>query len=390
MSNKEYHDTGTDITHTKSDDEFLSSEIDKIREKTFDDEFKSLVSRVTAHQPAENEKQADQERDLFKRLQGLFYRASALYWYSEAYPYSNHLDLEPDALDESLALHIWTEMDALGFRRFAILNYDFDKKSFACALSHITELNKDNLVLDIDEPLFKRILRNRKGVILDEATISSDPFLKKRFISEEKGSVPGMLYFLSLSFIEEEFSGEKSVGRLTRPPVIPTVLMLLLDGHADTTTQASIYDKLRKRASFALCLYKRLLYPHIAGHGSSTITGAVGILEYYHTLYYGVMEGSIVFVRYSQRSNPEIDYVFRYLGDKITGEFPGRCAVVSLDKHSLFAFCGAGDVRHLERIIEELNSGFNGVFTVDRWIHRHSFTFRDLLAEYLKSRTGRD
>ena len=390
MSNKEHYEPDANINHPGSDDDLLSSEIEKIREKTFDNEFRNLVSRVTTHQPYEQETGVEEERDLIRRLQGLFYRSSALYWYGDVYPYSNHLDFAPNVLDESLALHIWSEMDVHGYRRFAILTYDFHKKSFACTLNHITEFNKDNLVLDIDEPLFKRILRNRKGVILDESSVKSDPFLKKRFISEEDGSVPGMIYFLSLSFLEEEFIGEKAIGRIARPPVIPTVLMILLEGKGDNYTNASIYETLKKKTAFILCLYKRLLYPRITEYGSDSIAGAVGILEYYHTLYCGVLEGAILFVRYSQRSNPEIDYIFSYMAERITGEFPGRCAVISLDRHSFFSFCGPGDVRRMESIIAEVNSSVNGIFIVDRWLHRQSFTFKDLLGEYLKNRMGRD
>lgn len=386
MADKEQYGLESGARDARTEDGSLSPEIEKIREKTFDREFKDLVSRVTAHRPGVRDLQEDAEKELIKRFHGLFYRASGLFWIEEAYAGADHLDFELATLQDSLSLHIYGEMDALGLRHFAVLTYDFQKKSFACHLNHITQLNRDNLVMDIDEPLFRRTLRSRRGIFIDAAAVERDPFLKKRFVSEEKGVLPGVLYLLSLNFLEEDLFRDSGADTPARPPVIPTVLMVLLDAQPDESPRSDLFTRLKRKLAFALALYKNLLYPRVADYGTGTIAGAIGILEYYYTLYYRVLEGCAIFVHYSQRSNPETDFIFTYLNRKIIDSFPGKAAVVGLDKFTFFAFCRSGDFQALKQLVLDYNRETGGSFSCEAWDHRQAFTFNNLLSEYLKSR----
>ena len=386
MADKEQYGLENGARGARADEDSLSSEIEKIREKTFDDEFRDLVSRVTSHRPGDRDLQADAERDLIRRFQELFYRASGLFHLEDAYPGADHLDYELATLEDSLALHIYGEMDTLGLRHFAILTYDFQKKSFACRMNHITQINRDNLVMDIDEPLFRRIMKSRRGIYVDAAAVERDPFLKKRFVPEETGAVSGAIFFISLGFLEDDLFRDAGTDAPARPPVIPTVLMVLTDAPPDDSPRNDLFTRLKRRLSFALALYKNLLYPKVAEYGTGGLAGAVDVLEYYFTLYFQVLEGGVIFVRYSQRSNPESDFMFTYLARKIVDAFPGRAAVVSLDKFTLFAFCRQRDFKALKKLILDYSADAGGPFTCDSWEHRQAFTFNSLLAEYLKSR----
>jgi hypothetical protein len=241
-------------------------------------------------------------------------------------------------------------------------------------------------VMDIDEPLFRRIMRSHRGIYVDAAAVERDHFLKKRFVSEDKGVLPGVLFFLSLNFLEEDLFRDSGPDAPARPPVIPTVLMVLADVPPDESPRSDLFTGLKRRLAFALALYKNLLYPRVEDYGTGTIAGAIGILEYYYTLYYRVLEGCAIFVSYSQRSNPETDFMFAYLNQKIIDAFPGKAAVVGLDKFTFFAFCRSGDFKALKQLVLDYNSETGGPFSCEAWEHRQAFTFNNLLSEYLKNR----
>jgi hypothetical protein len=386
LADKEHYRREDGSPDTLENEGLISPEIERIREKTFDSEFKDLVSRVTSHRPGDRDLEKDAEQDLIRRFHELFYRASGLFWLEEACPRADHLDYELASLEDSLALNIYSEMDNLGLRNFAVLAYDFLKKSFACRLNHITQFNRDNLVMDIDEPLFRRIMKSRRGVYVDSASVERDPFLKKRFLQTDREARQGVLYFLSLDFLEEGLFRDAGLETPARPPVIPTVLMVLAETVADDSPRNDLYARLKRELSFAFTLYRNLLYPRVVDYGIVTLAGAIGILEYYHTLYYRVLEGCAMFVRYSQHSNPETDFMFNYLVNRMMDAFPGRVAVVGIDKFSFFAFCRSGDFKALMQLVQAYNGETGGSFTCEAWDHRQSFTFNSLLAEYLKSR----
>ncbi len=386
MAEKENRDMDNIATQLPGDEVPLSSEIEKIREKTFDSEFKELVSRVTAHRPDGESLREEAEKNLLERYQRLFYRAANLYWLEDIHPKADPFLFDNAALGDSLSLHIYSEMDNLGLRSFAIMTYDFIKKSFACSLNHITQYNRDNLVLDIDEQLFRRIMKTRRGVVVDAADIERDLFLKKRFVAENTGTVPGVLYFLSLDFLEEELFSRAGDAAPPRIPQIPTVLLVLTETGEKAPAPEELFSRLKKNLSFPLLLYKNLLYPGIAGYNADTMGGAMGILEYYFTLFYRVLEGAVFFVHYSQRSNPETDYIFTYLAKKIIADFSAGSAVVALDKYSFFAFCRPSDFAALRDLLADYNRHSGLPFRFVSWSYHQGLTFNIALLEYLKTK----
>lgn len=363
--------------------EHIASEIEKIREKTFDTEFKELVSRVTSHRADERDLQKEAEKELLVRYQKLFYRASNLYWREGAYVTFDPFTMANAEIGEHLALEIFTEMDAMGFPHFAILTYDFQKKSFACRINHITQLNRDNLVLDTDEPLFRKTLRSRTGVIVHPKDIETDAFLKKRFTSDHANQVTGILYLLSLEFLQELIFEECETDVLRSAPAIPAILLIMLE--RDKAADAEkIFTSIREKLSLYLALYKNILYPNVAEYCNGTMDGALSILDYYYTLYCRVLDGSAMHLRLTSCRTPEHSYLFAFFSNRLLSHFSGKTAIVSIDPYSSFIFCTTDILSEVMKFTAAYCAQTGDFFQISPIDRNASISLNGLLSEHLK------
>jgi hypothetical protein len=364
-------------------DEGMLSEIEKIREKTFDSEFKDLVSRVTSHRSDDIDIHKETEKELLTRYQKLFYRASNLYWRENARILLDPFRLPETGLDENIALDIFTEMDAIGFPHFAILTYDFKKKSFACRINHITQLNRDNLVLDTDEQIFRKTVRSKHGFLLRRTDIEKDAFLKKRLTSEQDGRIPGTFYFLSLEFLWDMIREECGAELPDGVPKIPTILIVLIEG-SDYDDSEGCFAKIRENLSLELAIYKNMLYPNVAEYCNGTMDGAFSILDYYYTLYCRVMEGGVMLLGYSSCGAPEHDYVYAFFTEKILSRFENKTALVSIDRYASFLFYHVDLHREITKFVKELCAETGNFITIVPVDRQNMSSLNGLLSEYLK------
>lgn len=365
----------------------MLSELDKIREKTFDSEFKELVGRVTAHRPDDRDLQLEAEKDIIMRYQKLFYRASNLYWRESAYVAFDPFAMLDSEIGEQLALEIFTEMDSMGFPHFAVLTYDFKKKSFACRINHITQLNRENLVLDTDEPLFRKTMKSKTGMLVHPHEIEKDVYLKKRFASEHDNRVPGILYLLSLEFLRDSISEECEEDLPPGIPTIPTVLLILIEAK-DTIRADDIFAKIREKLSLHLALYKNVLYPNVSEYCTGSIDGALSILDYYYTLYCRILEGAVMYLRQTTCRTPESNYLLAFFVDKLLSSFPARAAVVSIDMYSSFLFCTADIISEVMKFVTSYNAQTGNFFRVMAIDRNTAISLNGLLSEYLKMLHG--
>lgn len=359
------------------------SDLDKIREKTFDSEFKELVGRVTSHRAENRDLQLEAEKEVLNRYQKLFYRASNLYWRENAYLAFDPFSMADSDVEQQLALEIFTEMDSMGFPHFALLAYDFKKKSFACRINHITQLNRENLVLNIDEQLFRKTIRSQSGILVHPRDIEKDVFLKKRFASEHGTQVPGTLYFLSLEFLRDIILKECESDVPQSTPTIPTVLLILIDGK-ETVHAEDIFKKIREKLSLHLAIYKNVLYPKVSEYCTGSIDGALSILDYYYTMYCRILEGTVMYLRQTSCRSPENSYLFSFFVDKLLSAFPARAALVSIDAYSSFLFCTSDKVTEILKFVTLYIAQTGNFFTVSAIDKNTAISLNGLLSEYLK------
>lgn len=376
----------TDHEEIQGSLENISSELEKIREKTFDSEFKELVGRVTSHRAESRDLQLEAEKETLNRYQKLFYRASNLYWRESAYTAFDPFSLDDSDSKEQLALEILTEMDSMGFPHFAILAYDFKKKSFACRINHITQLNRENLVLDTDEQLFRKTLRSRTGIIVYPRDIEKDFNLKKRFTSEKDNAVPGILYLLSLEFLRDSIFGECEADIPQSVPTIPTVLVILIDGK-EAINAEDIFSTIREKLSLHLALYKNVLYPNVSDYCTGSIDGALSILDYYYTLYCHVLEGTVIYLRQTTCLTPESSYLFSFFTDKLLSTFPSKAALVSIDAYSSFLFCAPDSGTEITKFATSFCAETGNFFKIRVIDRSTALTLNGLLSEFIKNET---
>ncbi len=373
----------TDHEENQGSLENISSELDRIREKTFDSEFKELVGRVTSHRAENRDLQLEAEKETLARYQKLFYRASNLYWRESAYTAFDPFSLADSDSKEQLALEIFTEMDSIGFPHFAILTYDFKKKSFACCINHITQLNRENLILDTDEQLFRKTLRNKTGILVYPRDIEKDPYLKKRFASEQSNQVTGILYLLSLEFLRDFIYEECETNITPGMPTIPTILLIRID-EKDTFHAEDIFATICEKLSLHLALYKNMLYPNVSDYCTGSIDGALSILDYYYTLYCRVFEGTAMYLCQTTCRTPENSYLFSFFADKLLSTFPSKAALVSIDAYSSFLFCAPDSGTEITKFVTSFCAQSGKFFTIHAIDRSTAMTLNGLLSEYLK------
>ncbi|MCX7679471.1 MAG: hypothetical protein N2316_09655 [Spirochaetes bacterium] len=367
----------------KNLDNDILREIEKIRERTFDDEFKELVDRVTSHDEKVRDFQRETENALLGRFQKLFYKSSNLFWRTNAYVAFNPLELPSENMDGQLAIDILTEMDALGFPHFALLTYDFQKKSFACKINHITQLNRENIVLDVDEQLFRKTIRSNTGIIVRKDEIVGDIFLKKRFSSDRDNFIPNALYFLSLECFQEMVTEECGGHSVVTVPTIPMILLVLLDQYEMYETEL-IFEQIRKKMALHFMLYKNIIYPQAKSYSTGHFEGAISVLEYYYTLYCRVRDGSCMLLYYSPCAEAESDYLFAFLMNKLLSSFSPKIAAVTLVKHATILFIEHDVFPNVMQFIEQYNDEMGNFLEISIHHKEQISAFHDLMNEYFK------
>jgi hypothetical protein len=224
----------------------LSDEIKKIRERTFNPEFKELVAKVI-YKPQDT---IDNPDILLHSLHALYYTVlsksfnDSITFVNPEMVYENTLQFLGEELNKKLK--------NLGFVEALIFQYDFKQNYFGILANSFSENTFRDFFITLSDGLYKNIISNPDGIVIDIASLKNDKLYEKRLKSfEEQGfliwafstfsMVKKLLGFLNIPYpsaieifcpvifarVHENFAIHKKIINELYSNCIPTIFSLI-------------------------------------------------------------------------------------------------------------------------------------------------------------------
>lgn len=159
-----------------------SDEIQKIRERTFNPEFKELVAKVI-YKPQDT---IDNPDSLLYSLHKLYYTVlsksfnDSITFVNQEILYENTVQFLGEELNKKLK--------NLGFVEALIFQYDFKQNYFVILTNSFSENHFRDYFITLSDELYKNIISNSDGIVIDIASLKKDKLYEKRLKSFEEQS----------------------------------------------------------------------------------------------------------------------------------------------------------------------------------------------------------
>lgn len=159
-----------------------TDEIQKIREKTFNPEFKELVAKVI-----------NKPQDTIDNPNSLLYSLHKLYYTVLSKSFNDSITfVNQEILCENTVQFLGEELNKklknLGFVESLIFQYDFKQNYFVILTNSFSENHFRDYFITLSDELYKNIISNSDGIVIDIASLKNDKLYEKRLKSFEEQS----------------------------------------------------------------------------------------------------------------------------------------------------------------------------------------------------------
>ena len=235
-----------------------------LRERTFNEELRTLVTRVTRRDEKafsgseKTDLPGASSNDMLRMFHRLFYRVRNIHWKGDATPLADPLEnIHCDELSaEKNRKHIEDILQRNSCHGFSILKYDFSAKAYCSLFNSMENIDGGELYIGLHDPLLGLVTRNGQGIFLSEAEKYDGTPVGHRFFSLLSDRPEYRLYMISLDNIEELitkniFSSIREGYLMKRPsPIFITA--------CDKNRKVSdVYSIIKKDLAMPLCTFLR-------------------------------------------------------------------------------------------------------------------------------------
>jgi len=160
----------------KIKDVSIKEEIETIRRKTFNSEFKGLVSRIEKNESDRKETQISKSNEFIKDIHKLFY-ATKFIEDNSIFLYNND-DLVNSYSNKNFIFdQLEKEIFLLGFSNYILLKYSFFDKAYLPE-KYSDEQNGKNFIIAYEDPLYNKLEESPLGIVeINENSLSENGYL---------------------------------------------------------------------------------------------------------------------------------------------------------------------------------------------------------------------
>ena len=379
--------------------------INKVRGRTFNKDLKNLIEKIGINESFIEEKEEKEEieeieeieegtdefseNELLKKIHTLFYKSINLTELNETNTHINPYLFELDSfsrdnsLDSPHVLSIHKDMCDLSYSNYAILSYNLEKKCFLPLVCNIEDLDKNNIVIDPFEELYSDIILNEHGVILDNHTIKSNIYLKKRFISE--GGSNYVLYFVSLKNIIHNFFKEMKSeidGTILNLHFF-SILMIKIKINQGIDSAESVYKKITERLILPLLVMEKNILQNIKETDCKNLTKIFDLIEYYYHLFSSFNDSICLIIKCKSKINNENLFILKYLYSKLIKSLSFMTCISQIERDKIMIFTQKNKGGIIDQIISEFNLYCDNMFYTESLETDKINNFNSLLINYL-------
>lgn len=350
----------------------FDEELQKIREKTFNSELKSLVHKVTGHSP-DDIGSIDSPRQMLKRLHALYYKAVNMMETGHRSDFPAERILEAiDHYEDPLEL-LQDTLRQLRLEQFAILSYNITNQCFKPVSTTRKSFATENLLIDVSEKLYQDIRKNRHGIIIDHKEIMNNPFLKKRFMDDDDQHERN-IYFLSLGNIIDLFyrDAEQLYDTKIFKNRFTSILMLRIPVDYSFTTE-ELYNLLSENLIYELVLVELEFeknHPSRMFMLERPLENLYRIYEYFFLLSRYQDYGKIYLMHSLVTFTEEMVYLWHYITFKLQCQLSPASMILRHEKDIILLFADISDVDIVESFFNTIQDIFPGMITFNAYDNR--------------------
>ncbi len=365
---------------------FPGGEHNILREKTFNEELRHLVDKVTSHETADRTTEdidLISDDELIRRLHLLFYRSMHLENAGAAHEQLQGVRLAMGRDEDSVINAIHEGLTALSFNAYSLLPFNLEKRCFAPAINTINSLDVYSLFIDIYDGLYTAIVEGGRGIIISPESIRDDAFLRKRFVAKS-GTLEDYLYINSLRniyrplLIELHGSGSPDPGFRMSP-----ILIVRLK-KSDSSSGAAVLDELiSRRLALTFLLYASEELRRIGKSGGNILVHHYRCLEYVYMAFSRMKDGTCFILNFREYHLPLGRYLYSYFESTLRAGLSGSSSVQQLDKNSVAVFTAGNDAEWVKDTVARWHAAHGDIFSVSLFDAGTGLSYIDFLNRYV-------
>ncbi|HOO72733.1 MAG TPA: hypothetical protein PK926_13325 [Spirochaetota bacterium] len=346
--------------------------INILREKTFNEDLKKLVSRIKENEePAKVHYMAPEDLgflsddELLAALHLLFYSLKndeeakeTAAFYDPFLDTGDVFNESPDYWKEILISRI----TALEFHYFALLEYDFSKKAYVPSRAS-QDVDRDNFAISLKDGLYRSISTSPKGHILLSSDIEIDQFLSKALRFAEKSEYS--LYFINSSFITApllkrtaDTSCEFSAG------LDSAILMLKYHEGEIMPSPEDLHATLKQNLAIPLLLALDARPANLETLDLNDVDNKIAFIEYLLLQYSSVGDNLCAVITAENNYNKEIGFIIKYLIAKLRKGLGNYSTIIQTSQSAIMVLTKQKDAAIIDALMSDNNRYYHDIFQV--------------------------
>jgi hypothetical protein len=353
------------------------SQLNQLRERTFNPELRKLVDRIRINEPGPGKQDETPEIDtlpdeeLLLNLYRLFYKARNISDNNEINisfdPFKIPGDSLPADTRESLARQLNGLMRHLSLSPFALLSYDMSARGYVPFIHDFEGTGVENIIISLRDGLFHRILTARDGILVDSGSVRDDHYLSKIFsMSTDKG---GALYFIMINNVISDIVKElASDGAPVPSSYFPSALLMIMIPEDQVKNEtADLARTVRERLSLPLYLLNdnhSLVY---SLERYDDLSYTFDVLDYFFNLFLLKKDMVGMTLHASVSSGTSMPFIMKYIISKLNSKLFSDSVIINVLKERLIILTEQSHVPIIKQIFEEYNILFKDSFTINEF-----------------------
>ncbi len=335
-------------------------EVNLIRNRTFNDELRSLVNKVSSHEKKPPEKAGKQTRkELIKSFHKLFYELKYLDDYNII-----ESDFNPFLVDGysdfNAGVYIGEYLKKAGFSEFAVFEYQIENECFEVSITSFNEKTASSMVIGFADNLFQNIISAENGFLLNREEIKIDKFLARKFLQPVENNESAGLYFISFSFlngkVQSRFCSQNST------PICTPILMIKLNAGTGSGDLMKIRMDLEKNLSLPSFIYSDMATDQLVWPSFQNLLYYIDYFQFFFTLRGG---GSAYIINTNKFIHREILVSMKYLYSKFYKTLCNESVIFRISVNRIMIFTLNSMIPVLDKIMNEWNILYNNAFITE-------------------------
>ncbi|HSV96053.1 MAG TPA: hypothetical protein VLM75_03865 [Spirochaetota bacterium] len=357
-----------------------------LREKTFNEELRHLVDKVTSHETSDRTAEdidGISDDELVRRLHLLFYRSMHLENAGAVREQLQDVRLIEGRDEDSVINAIHEGLTALSFPAYSLLPFNLEKRCFTPAINTINSLDVYSLFIDIYDGLYAAIADGGRGILLSPKSIRDDAFLRKRFVAKS-GVLEDYLYINSMRNIYRplliEFHGSGSVDPGFR---MSPILIIRMKKSESSEGSAVLDERISRRLALAFLLYASEELKRVGKSGGDILVRHYRCLEYIYMAFSRMKGGTCFIFNFREYHHATGRYLYSYFESALRAGLSGSSFIQQLDKNRVAVFVSMNDAEWVKDTAARWRAAHGDIFSISLLDSGKGLNYIDFLNSYV-------